>query len=73
MAPVVSFLRNTAFRKGVHGNNRNWLAVWVAIAVAGKLRQLAKRDERVVERIVLKPGQTVVIRDTAIPREAFQE
>ena len=70
---MIGFLRRQAFRRGVLGNNRHWFAVWVGIGVARFLKERLTRDDEVVERITLRPGQTIEIRDTAIPRAAFPE
>jgi hypothetical protein len=45
--------------------------VWATIGVARFLKARTTRDEDVVERIVLKPGETVEIRDTGVTRQAF--
>ena len=68
---MLGFLRRQAFRRGVLGNNRHWFAVWVGIGVARFLKERVTRNDDVVERIRLKPGETIEIRDTAIPRGAF--
>ena len=73
MKTIVRYLRLTGFRKGVLGTSRTWFAVWAGIGVARFLRARVSPEPVVVERIVLKPGETVEIRDTGIPRAAFPQ
>jgi hypothetical protein len=68
---VIGFLRRQAFRRGVLGNSRGWFALWAGIGVARFLKARVTRDTDVVERITLKPGETIEIRDTGIQRAAF--
>ena len=68
---MIGFLRKQGFRRGVVGNNRAWFAVWVGLGVARFLKSRVTRDTEVVERITLKPGQTIEIRDTGTTWEAF--
>jgi hypothetical protein len=71
MGRAVEYLRMTAFRKGVAGSSRTWFGLWLGITVARRVRRWLHRDEQVVERIVLHPGQVVEIRDTGVAREVF--
>ena len=63
---LIGFLRIRGFQKGVLGSSRGWLGVWAGITVARQLHKRLGRQEVIVERVVLKPGQTVEIRDTAV-------
>ena len=72
-AKLVQYFRMTAFRKGVVGTSSRWLGLWVGMTVAKKLRQRLGKEEVVVERITLRRGEAVEIRDTGIAREAFGE
>ena len=72
IARLVSYLRVRGFQRGVLGNNRHWFALWAGLGFASFLhKRLAKRPV-VVERFVLREGQVLEIRDTAIPRESFR-
>ena len=62
---LLGFLRVRSFQRGVLGSNRYWLAVWIGIGAASFAhRRLGKQV--VVERFVLRPGETITIQDTAI-------
>jgi hypothetical protein len=51
------------FRKGVLGGNRNWLALWVAVAVTRFVhRRLNGTSDP--ERITLGPGESLLVSDT---------
>jgi hypothetical protein len=69
---LARFLRGAAFRKGVVGSSRGWFAIWAGMGLARFVRKRLGRQEDVVERIVLRPGEVVEIRDTAIPKGAFE-
>ena len=64
---LLGFLRTRGFQRGVVGSSRGWLGVWAGITVARRLHKWLGKDEVVVERVVLKPGQTLEIRDTGVP------
>ena len=68
---MIGLLRRQAFRRGVLGANRHWFAVWIGIGVARFLKERVTRDDDLVERITLRPGETIEISDTGIPRAAF--
>jgi hypothetical protein len=68
---MIGFLRRQGFRRGVLGNSRAWFAVWAGLGVARFLKARVTRDADVVERITLRPGETIEIRDTGITRGAF--
>jgi len=55
-------LRLKALRRGVFGGDNRWLAVWGLLASARVLRRLAT-PKPVVERFVLRPGETLTITD----------
>jgi hypothetical protein len=69
---AVEYLRLTAFRKGVTGTNRFWFALWVGMGVARFVRKRLARDVVVVERVVLRPGDAIEIRDTGTPWGALK-
>ena len=55
-------LRLRALRRGVFGGDNRWLAVWGLLASARVLKRLAA-PKPVVERFVLRPGETLTITD----------
>ena len=59
--PGSRYLQGTAFRRGVLGNSRPWFWVAVATYALRALRRLMGRDEKVLYRHELSPGQTLVI------------
>lgn len=65
IAKIIGFLRTRGFQKGVVGSSRTWLGVWAGLTVARWLRDKLGKEEVVVERITLGPGQAVEIRDTS--------
>ena len=71
MGAAVNFLRRQGLKRGVLGTSRPWFAVWVAIGAARFLKKRLGKEPVVVERITLKPGETIEIRDTGIQRAAF--
>lgn len=64
-AKLVNTLRSRGLQQGVFGSSRGWLAVWLGITAAKQLHKHLGREPELVDRIVLKPGQRVVIEDTA--------
>jgi hypothetical protein len=64
---VFDLLRTQGLRRGVLGQSRGWLAVWLAITATRQVRKHLGKEPVLVERLVLKPGQRVVIEDTAVP------
>jgi hypothetical protein len=66
MARLIRFLRTRGLQRGVYGSSRGWLGVWVAIALGQFLQKRLGRESQVVERVVLRPGQAVQVRDTAV-------
>lgn len=63
-AKLVNQLRTRGLQQGVFGASRGWLAVWIGITAARQLHKHLGKEPVLVERIVLKPGQRVVIEDT---------
>ena len=59
--PVTEILRRTAIRKGMLGSSRPWF--WIAVVTTSfrLLRRVIGRQEKVVWREELKPGDTLVI------------
>ena len=59
--PGARYLQGTAFRRGILGNSRPWF--WIAV-VTYSLRILGRllgRQEKVLYRHELEPGQTLVV------------
>lgn len=65
MSPLVGFLRTRGLQRGVFGDSRMWLGVWVGITAARFLSRVFTQPAQ-VERISLKPGQAIEIRDTGV-------
>ena len=66
-ARLVNQLRVRGMQQGVLGGHRGWLAVWVGITATRQVRKHLGKQPELVERLVLKPGQRVVIEDTGVP------
>ena len=66
MGALVGLLKNRGFRKGITGSSRPWMAVWVGITALQFLRKRTTR-KAVVERFTLKPGESILITDLALP------
>ena len=66
IARVAGLLRGRGLRKGVLGGNRRWFAIWAVIFTAQTVHKVVKAKP-VVERLNLKPGETVVITDLGVP------
>jgi len=62
IAKLVKNLRGRGLSKGVLGGNRRWLTVWAVIFTAQTVRKVMK-PKPVVERLTLKPGESVLITD----------
>jgi hypothetical protein len=68
---LASFLRVRGLQRGVFGGNRYWFAIWAGLGAASFFhKRLGKHV--VSERIALRPGETIVIRDTGLPWEALE-
>ena len=63
---LIRFLRMRGLQRGVFGSSRNWLGVWVGLAAARQVHKRLGREPELVDRVVLKPGQSVEIRDTGV-------
>ena len=59
-------LRGRGLRKGVLGGNRRWLAIWAVVFTAQTVHKVTK-PKPVVERVQLKPGETLMITDLGVP------
>jgi hypothetical protein len=67
---LASFLRVRGLQRGVFGGNRYWFAVWAGLGAASFFhKRLGKQV--VAQRMELRPGEAIVIRDTGISRDAF--
>jgi hypothetical protein len=65
MGALIGLLRRNGMRKGVLGGDRRWLTIWAVVATGSVMRRLFKQKP-VVERITLKPGETITITDLAV-------
>ena len=63
---LVGGLRGRGLRKGVLGGDRRWLTIWAILTTAHTVHRLTKAKP-VVERITLKPGETITITDLGAP------
>ena len=63
---LTGFLRGRGLRKGVLGGNRRWLAIWAVTFTAQMVHKLMK-PKPAIERVTLKPGETLVIKDLGVP------
>lgn len=64
VAKLFDLLRSRGFQKGVVGSSRAWLGVWAGLGAARWLHQRLGKEEVVVERVVLREGEAIEIRDT---------
>lgn len=65
MDKYLGFLRVRGMQRGVLGGNRAWLGVWVGLTAVRLLARLLRQPVE-VDRIELRPGQAIEIRDTGI-------
>ena len=65
-AKLVNQLRTRGLQQGVFGASRGWLAVWLGITAAKQLHKHLGREPELVDRVVLKAGQRLVIEDTGV-------
>ena len=65
MNQLVSYLRIRGMQRGVLGGSRTWLGIWVGLTAARFLTRLLSQPAQ-VERVQLKPGQAIEIRDTGV-------
>lgn len=66
MAYLLRFLRTRGLQRGVLGSSRAWLGVWLALSLGRQLNKRLGKDDTVVERIVLRPGDTIQVGDTGV-------
>ncbi|GEM_PF-2290389 len=66
MGFLVNALRRAGMRKGVVGGDSRWLSIWLLIGGFQLLRRIAK-PKPAVERIELRPGETIVVTDLGRP------
>jgi len=59
---LVSVLRRNAWRRGVVGGRHGWFSLWIVIAAAQVIRRFTVARP-VVERLELRPGDTIVVTD----------
>jgi len=59
---LVSFLRRYAWRRGLGEGRHKWFSLWVVIAAAQIIRRFTVAKP-VVERLDLRPGDTIVVTD----------
>jgi hypothetical protein len=65
VSALVGYLRTRGLQRGVFGDSRTWLGVWVGLTAVRFLSRILNQPDA-VERISLKPGQTIEIRDTGV-------
>jgi len=63
---LLRFLRTRGLQRGVFGSSRGWLAVWVAITLGRQINRRLGKEPELVDRVVLRPGQSVQIVDTGV-------
>jgi hypothetical protein len=69
---LVEKLYQRAVQRGVRGSSRGWFAVAVATWAFRQARKLTSREEKVVLRERLKPGETLVITHRPETRESLE-
>jgi hypothetical protein len=67
VAVLLRFLRTRGLQRGVFGSSRGWMGVWVALTLARQVNKRLGKEPELVDRIVLRPGQTVQVADTGVP------
>lgn len=65
MNQLVGYLRMRGMQRGVIGGSRTWLGVWVGLTAIRFLSKLLSQPDQ-VERVQLKAGQAIEIRDTGV-------
>lgn len=68
MSRLLRTLARLAFRRGMGGGNRDWLAFSALFGVLGWIRKRAEAPPEVVHREVLDPGESIEIRVFEPPR-----
>lgn len=66
-ARVLRFLRRSGFYRGVMGDSRGWLVVFLGLGAARQVAKIWRREPEIVSLEKLEPGQSVTI--TALVRE----
>jgi hypothetical protein len=64
---IVSYMKGTAYRRGVVGNHRYWFGLWVVLAGAAWLRKHAGKSEPKVLRVTLEPGERLLLSNEPPP------
>jgi len=59
---LVSGLRRYAWRRGVGEGRHGWFSLWIVVAGAQVIRRFTVARP-VVERMELRPGETIVVTD----------
>jgi hypothetical protein len=62
---MLNYLRTRAFARGVLGDSRPFLAIWILLAGFRLIKRLAGSEPKVVFREELQPGESLVISHTA--------
>ena len=65
MNPLIGYLRTRGLQRGVFGGSRTWLGVWVGLTAVRFLTKLLSQPDQ-VERVALKRGEVIEIRDTGV-------
>lgn len=58
---ITRYMRGIAYRRGVVGANRNWLAMWIALTGLNWLRRHAGKTEPKAVRLKLEPGERFLV------------
>ena len=61
MSRLSSFLLRQGWRRGIQGGSRPWLIAGAAALALTALQRLAGKEEDVVYREELQPGESIVI------------
>jgi hypothetical protein len=59
---LVSMLRRHAWRRGIGEGRHVWFSIWIAVGAAQVIRRFTVARP-VVERMELRPGETIVVTD----------
>jgi hypothetical protein len=65
-------LQRAGIRRGVFGTSRPWLVVAILTTGARLVRRLVAKEEDVVLRETLQPGETLLITHTGTAREDLE-
>jgi hypothetical protein len=61
MIKLLRTLSRLAFRRGVLGGSREWVAMWVVTTLWSRARKKSEEPPPVVHREVLEPGDSIRI------------